>query len=471
PIGDNIDYDGKLQTLLFINCYFSHESWPSDPIKAGEQCVNQVFVDEWTQINECVQLDDAYFAQQQEKVAALIPPLRYTPWIIIEGKHSQASEVHLSRAVCDSYEGKWKPWACYAPPPALQKPIVELHYEPLNKDSQTFIISQLDHLKTHVDEIIRLDIIPYGRTIKNSDNTFQCPNDEECHTRTIKNSDNTFQCPNDEECHTFKQHACVRTLFLESKPTETIDFLLCAFGSDMSNVPQVTEECVNQHFVDSWTDIDLCAKSRGDQLLAELAAIVAALNPKLSHTPWILVNGKHDVEAEDNLVQEICETFYPTDKPLQCIPELLSVSINYQNMETSVAEFVDKQIKPYRPYFEELASIDFVAYGLTERDGTGFKCPQNEAQCNANKVHACVYHNFWEKLDHSNVMDLDESRYRTLGFLICAFEKSTSDPVDDANQCLNQEMGGDYWDTIETCAHGPDGIALYEELAKKTEAL
>ena len=59
-------------------------------------------------------------------------------------------------------------------------------------------------------------------------------------------------------------------------------------------------------------------------------------------------------------------------------------------METSVAEFVDKQIKPYRPYFEELASIDFVAYGLTERDGTGFKCPQNEAQCNANKVHVNI---------------------------------------------------------------------------------
>lgn len=52
-----------------------------------------------------------------------------------------------------------------------------------------------------------------------------------------------------------------------------------------------------------------------------------------------------------------------------------------------MAEFFTKQVKPYQPYFEDIASFEFVAYGLTERDGSEFKCRKEDNQCNANKVH------------------------------------------------------------------------------------
>lgn len=79
----------------------------------------------------------------------------------------------------------------------------------------------------------------------------------------------------------------------------------------MNQIPSVTEECVNENFVDAWPEIEGCARSEGDQILQQLAGRVAELNPPLSHVPWILVNGEHNLEAEDNLIQEICDTYYP----------------------------------------------------------------------------------------------------------------------------------------------------------------
>ena len=98
---------------------------------------------------------------------------------------------------------------------------------------------------------------------------------------------------------------------LQNYTIETLDFLVCAFGSNFTNIPQVTEECLNQYFVDIWPTIDAYAHTDGDALLSSLADRVAALDPKLSYVPWILVNGEHDIDAEENLIQEICDTYYP----------------------------------------------------------------------------------------------------------------------------------------------------------------
>lgn len=98
---------------------------------------------------------------------------------------------------------------------------------------------------------------------------------------------------------------------LQNYTVETLNFLVCAFGPNMNDVPKVTEECLNENFGDVWTTIDLCALSEGDQLLEELAERVSALDPPLSHVPWILVEGQHNIDAEDNLIQEICDSYYP----------------------------------------------------------------------------------------------------------------------------------------------------------------
>jgi len=102
-ISDNMDITGGLQYLDFINCYFTNSYWPSDPSRAAEQCINNINM--WRTIEYLVQspVGIAFYAEFQNIVNKLFPPLTYTPWITINGKHSRPAELHLTRAVCDAY--------------------------------------------------------------------------------------------------------------------------------------------------------------------------------------------------------------------------------------------------------------------------------------------------------------------------------------------------------------------------------
>ena len=202
-----------------------------------------------------------------------------------------------------------KPWACYAELPPLQKPSVEIHYEPLNVGCRDFVVNQLDHLKTHIDEIVSLDILPFGRT--NNSMPFVCPNDDGCHTYKQHVSQTIINYFYEQKLNCFILiKACIMDRLLQNHTIETLNFLICAFGPRINDESAV-EECLNENFVDIFTQIDLCAHNEGDQLLQKLADRVSGLNPPLSHVPWILVNGEHNMEAEDNLIQEICDTYYP----------------------------------------------------------------------------------------------------------------------------------------------------------------
>ena len=105
PISDNMDIDGRLQTLDFIKCYFSNDNWQNDSYTAAEQSVTQIYGDIWQDINLCVKSGeiDGIFAKLKEKVEALSPPLTYTPWITVNKNHSTEAEDSLLSAVCDTY--------------------------------------------------------------------------------------------------------------------------------------------------------------------------------------------------------------------------------------------------------------------------------------------------------------------------------------------------------------------------------
>jgi len=60
---------------------------------------------------------------------------------------------------------------------------------------------------------------------------------------------------------------------------------------------------------------------------------------------------------------------------------------------------------------------------------------------------------------------------KTIQFFVCVSNKNISDPINDAEQCLNEVFDGDYWGLINACAHGSDGTQLYTQLAINTEAL
>jgi hypothetical protein len=88
-----------------VNCYFSSSFWPNNPSSAGQQCVDEIFGDWWPTIDICARtkVGEELYARLQDKVDALLTPLTYTPWITINGNHSQEAELHFTRAVCDAY--------------------------------------------------------------------------------------------------------------------------------------------------------------------------------------------------------------------------------------------------------------------------------------------------------------------------------------------------------------------------------
>ena len=100
-----MDIDGKLQTLDFVNCYFSHPNWTTSAATAGEQCVNQIFTDMWPSIDTCAHTDEGstLLLANKAKVDALSPSLEYTPWVTVNSVHSTEAETNLGNAVCNTY--------------------------------------------------------------------------------------------------------------------------------------------------------------------------------------------------------------------------------------------------------------------------------------------------------------------------------------------------------------------------------
>ncbi|XP_051893792.1 gamma-interferon-inducible lysosomal thiol reductase-like [Pristis pectinata] len=90
----------------------------SDVLSAAQLCL-KVYEPNvtWTEIEKCVNgdLGNKLMHQNAERTAALSPPHKYVPWILVNGKHSDELETQavnsLFNLVCNTYKGK-KPTAC-----------------------------------------------------------------------------------------------------------------------------------------------------------------------------------------------------------------------------------------------------------------------------------------------------------------------------------------------------------------------
>ena len=104
-INDENEYDGKLQYIQFLNCYFGSALYPWKNIDAAEACIEEIFNDIWSTVNECAHsnLGIQIVLQLQDKVSQLLPEPTYTPWIMVNGLHNYAVENHFERTICDAY--------------------------------------------------------------------------------------------------------------------------------------------------------------------------------------------------------------------------------------------------------------------------------------------------------------------------------------------------------------------------------
>jgi Gamma interferon inducible lysosomal thiol reductase (GILT) len=178
-------------------------------------------------------------------------------------------------------------------------------------------------------------------------------------------------------------------------PIETINFMLCTFfQNDWRNISDAANYCVNEHIPTAdWGRVDECARSQlSIDILKKYEERVNALNVTLTHVPWVIIDGKHDQLGEKDLIQDICDRYYPSEKPDACIPEkLIPVGIYYETMSPEVQFFIEENVNPAHSVINQIAELDLIPYGLTQRtviDGVdNFTCAMGNGQCEANMYH------------------------------------------------------------------------------------
>ena len=298
---DNHDIDSRIEVMEFFKCWFSDSNWTNiDYI--SNKCVNEDFPgDNWNRIRSCATNKSEVgpmYLEMEQKVDDLELPLTLTPWIVIDGVFTHEAVFHLKKSVCDAYNGTEKPSECYESGTELVKPKVQLHYEPLNVKCKELILDELNPLQEHSAlGIVDLELIPFGRA-QNVGGTYQCEN-------------------NDENCLATKIHACIIDKYYESQRDNVTYFLICSFGRLGWQDENINQDCVNE-FLGSglWSEINTCAtnQEQANAVLKKMEDKVLALDPQLNHVPWVVINGLHDENGEKDLMQDICDRYYPVRK-------------------------------------------------------------------------------------------------------------------------------------------------------------
>merc|ERR1711971_1381464 len=81
----------------------------------------------------------------------------------------------------------------------------------------------------------------------------------------------------------------------------------------------------------TWSLVSKCAHgSDGETLMHEYAVKTGSLNPPHKYVPWIVINGEHteefEQEAFDDLVGPVCN-LYSGEKPDECQQDLVHLNL------------------------------------------------------------------------------------------------------------------------------------------------
>lgn len=188
-VGENtIQWDGRNQTITFINCMFKNVKSQEDTFKLIEDCANEDFVlaDE---VTACVRGEDGMnnLKEMRNRTLEQYNSMEHAPWIVINGERSALAQSDLKTAICNAMLGD-KPDFCYEPTPPKVK--VVFHYSAQNAKAQDYVISELYPHYRNLEEIIDLDVVPFGlmEIIANGDGSYTtiCENGlNECRVNMI----------------------------------------------------------------------------------------------------------------------------------------------------------------------------------------------------------------------------------------------------------------------------------------------
>ena len=145
-----------------MDCFFRNEESNKDVSQLGEECANTYFILSDIVI-ECSEQEEGktLLGQMRARSMAQFEEMEHAPWIVVNGLRSAQAQSDLKGAVCDAMVGD-KPDYCYEPTPAKVK--VDFHYSALDSKSADYMINELYPHYRALEQIIDLDMIPFGKT-------------------------------------------------------------------------------------------------------------------------------------------------------------------------------------------------------------------------------------------------------------------------------------------------------------------
>jgi interferon gamma-inducible protein 30 len=177
-----------------------------------------------------------------------------------------------------------------------QKVKVDLYFQTICHDSRQFIVDQVKAAQNTADfwKICDFDLYPYGNA-----------------NRRKKGDEWEIICQHGpKECEGNILETC--TLKLYEKYSQAIPFIIC-LEEGAPNWDTAGAACAAKGGLD-WSKITGCASSEtGHKYELEMADATESLNPQRTEVPWILINGEHSYEVNDevqrDLVGYVCSVY------------------------------------------------------------------------------------------------------------------------------------------------------------------
>ncbi|OQV13121.1 putative Gamma-interferon-inducible lysosomal thiol reductase [Hypsibius exemplaris] len=173
--------------------------------------------------------------------------------------------------------------------------LVEVFYEVLCRDSKEFIIEQVFPAFQKVGGIVNMSLVPYGKATERQDG-----------------NEYVFTCqhgPN--ECKGNIIQTCAISLCEGKDRNLALSFVNCMMVSHDS--AGAGPSCAKDVGVE-WAPIETCStSSAGNKLQHIMAQRTDSLKPKLNWVPWVVVNGVHTQDIQDQATNDlrklICDTY------------------------------------------------------------------------------------------------------------------------------------------------------------------
>ncbi|CAL5210788.1 unnamed protein product [Lathyrus oleraceus] len=165
---------------------------------------------------------------------------------------------------------------------------VSLYYESLCPYSKDFILKSLQNfIKLDVMSVVSLRLVPYGNAATSQNGTVSCQHGpDECYYNIIE--------------------ACA----IEAWSMKlSLPFIFCVEnGLFTSKTPNLWQSCSNLLRLDPKTIQNCYSSGHGNELHISNGKETNGLNPPLTHTPWLVVNGQN-VVANDDLAIYVCNAY------------------------------------------------------------------------------------------------------------------------------------------------------------------